>query len=1428
MSVTLHVGLDIGSTTVKCVVLDDNKNIVYGRYERHYLKLRETILEILNDAFKKLGENEITLMIAGSGGIAFARSFEVDFIQEVIAATKGLKTLYPDVDAAIELGGEDAKILYLSDGIEQRMNGTCAGGTGSFIDQMATLLHTDASGLNTLAAGHRQIYPVAARCGVFAKTDVQPLLNEGASKEDIAASIFQSVVIQTIGGLACGRPIRGKVAFLGGPLHFLPELRKRFAETLKLTEENTVVPQNGQLFIAMGAALASAELPSRSFALFVQKLKKIRSLNLDETERLDPLFATEEDRRAFDVRHQAASVKRGTLESYKGKCFLGLDAGSTTTKAALIGEDGTLLYTWYGGNKGKPLESARTILRELYSRLPEEASIAWSAVTGYGEGLLKAGLKVDVGEIETVAHFRAAEFFCPGVDFILDIGGQDMKCLRIKDGVIDSILLNESCSSGCGSFLETFSQSLGMPVEEFAAAASTSKKPVDLGSRCTVFMNSRVKQSQKEGATVSDIAAGLALSVVKNALFKVIKIRKAEDLGEKIVVQGGTFYNDAVLRSFELLTGREAVRPDIAGIMGAFGAALIAKERYTEGLSSSLLKGEALEGLQMKTSMARCGLCSNACLLTISTFGGRERYVTGNRCERGAGGGKKKNELPNLFDYKYRRVFDYAPLEPEKAARGEIGIPRVLNMYENYPFWFTFLTKLGYRVVLSSPSSSALYEKGIETMPSESVCYPGKLVHGHIADLVDKGLKRIFYPAITHEIKEQEGANNHFNCPIVTSYPEVIKNNMDELRHKSIHFMKPFVPFYHKKRLTQRLFEEFREQGVSLAEVREGVEAASSELESFKKEIRQKGEEAAALIEAKGGRGVVLAGRPYHLDPAIHHGIPELITSLGLAVLTEDSIAHLGKVERPLRVVDQWAYHSRLYAAASFVALRNDLELVQLNSFGCGLDAVTTDQVQEILNRHHKMYTTLKIDEGNNLGAARIRLRSLLAAMDERERNNITFTRDVKMPPRLVFTKEMKYTHTILAPEMSPIHFQFVQEAFRTSGYRMVVLPKCGKSSVEEGLKYVNQDACYPAIMVIGQLVEALKSGEYDLDNTSVIISQTGGGCRATNYIGLLRKAIVDAGFGNIPVLSLSAQGLETHPGFKLTPALIHRAIRGVLYGDLLMRVLYQTRPYEKEKGAANRLYEKWAQECKNAMHEISLKSFNERVRRIVEEFDQLPLTGQVKPKVGLVGEILVKFHPAANNYIVDLLENEGAEAVMPDLLDFFLYSAYNSDFKYRSLAGSFKSHWIGKAAIAAIEWYRKSMKKALSESRSFHPPKSIQELAQGASRILSLGNQTGEGWFLTAEMVELIESGVKNIVCMQPFACLPNHVTGKGMIKELKRQYPGANIVAVDYDPGASEVNQLNRIKLMLSSAFEEIRHTEEKKQSSAKECLWSDTARA
>jgi len=1420
ISNTLHVGIDVGSTTVKIVVMNENKNIIYTNYQRHFSDTKNTICNVIQELCEKYPENVFTIALTGSGAMSAAKFLKLNFIQEVVACKRAVKKYIPQTDVVIELGGEDAKIIYFDKSIEQRMNGTCAGGTGAFIDQMASLLNTDTQGLNDMAKNHNMIYPIASRCGVFAKTDIQPLINEGAAKEDIAASIFQAVVNQTISGLACGRPIRGKVAFLGGPLTYLPELRNRFIETLHLKDDEILVPDEPHLLVATGAALDSLKSQTVTVHELKQKINDLKSSQDNTTRPIEALFSNEEEYEEFKNRHNLSKVSKGDLLNFNSDCFIGIDAGSTTTKLVVIDKNGAILYSLYGSNEGNPLNSVIKMLEKLYSALPHDAKIRYSGVTGYGEKLIQTALNVDLSEIETIAHYTAAKKFDPEVTSIVDIGGQDMKYIKLKNGAIDNIMLNEACSSGCGSFIETFAKSLNLSISEFVSQALKAKTPVDLGSRCTVFMNSKIKQSQKEGYSVGDISSGLSYSVIKNAIQKVMKIRDVETLGNHIVVQGGTFYNDAVLRAFEKIVGKNVIRPDIAGLMGAYGMALLAKEQFESNLdmeyTSTLATLEDLKHLNVEISHTRCNGCENHCKLTINKFGNGKRYISGNRCEKGSGSITSNSSLPNLIQYKFNRIFDYKPLDEQYAIRGTIGIPRVLNMYEDYPFWFTFLTELGFRVIISEKSTRKTYERGMESMPSESVCYPAKLSHGHIEDLLAKGIKTIFYPCMPYSRKEYEKADNKYNCPIVISYSEVLRNNVEGLKSPDIKFINPFLPF-DRENLVKKVMEleEFKEYNFTKQELIDAVNKAEQEYRKCKADIRSKGQDTVRYIEENNLKGVVLAGRPYHVDPEINHGIDTLITSLGLCVLTEDSISNLAEVKRPLRVVDQWMFHSRLYAAADFVGKHDNLELIQLNSFGCGVDAVTTDQVEEILSSYNKMYTLIKIDEVNNLGAVRIRIRSLIASMNKRMNEKHEKAIGDYEIKKKIFTKEMRKDYTILIPQMAPVHFEMLESALGACGYKAVLLRECTQHTVEVGLKYVNNDACYPSILVTGQMIEALQSGKYDLNKTALIISQTGGGCRATNYIGFIRKALKDAGFGDIPVISFNFAGMEKMPGFKLSPGIIERLIKGIVYGDLLQKMLYKNRPYEINKGETQRLYNEWMLRCKGFVAKSSIKEFKQSIYDMVNAFEKIELdTSFKKPKVGIVGEILIKYHHFGNNFVIDLLEKEGAEVVLPDFMGFVKFMATHKTTFNTLLNTNKTSSKVCKIIIKLIDILEKDTRAALASSKkNYLQPCDIWHLQDKVKDILSIGNQTGEGWFLTAEMIEYIENDIPNIVCVQPFACLPNHVVGKGVIKTIREKFPFANVSPVDYDPGASEANQANRIKLMMSVAKDNLELIEKEK---------------
>ena len=976
----LRVGIDIGSTTVKVVVLDENKKLLFRSYERHYSKARERACETLRSIRDMLAGQKVKLVVTGSAGLGVAKAAGLDFVQEVYATAAAVNAYIPDTDAVIELGGEDAKIIFFGGALEERMNGSCAGGTGAFIDQMATLMNVTVSELDELSLKHEKIYPIASRCGVFAKSDIQPILNQGGRKEDVAASIFQAVVDQTVAGLTQGRELKGKIVFLGGPLHFLMGLRERFVKTLQLDEEHAIFPEDGDCFAAMGAALCSTDFESRPFEELLKLLEESRGATT-VVDTMPPLFQNQAEYDAFTARHNTSTPPQADIATYTGDAYLGIDAGSTTTKMALITPDGGLLYTYYHSNLGNPVAIVLEQLKEIYKLCGDRITIKGSAVTGYGEDLIKNAFSCDLGLVETVAHYRAAAHFNPDVDFIIDIGGQDMKCFKIRNGAVDSIMLNEACSSGCGSFIETFAKALGYSIADFAKIGLFAKHPVNLGSRCTVFMNSSVKQAQKDGASVEDISAGLSISIVKNAVYKVIRAANADDLGRHIVVQGGTFYNDAVLRAFEQELGRNVTRPTISGIMGAFGAALAARNLGLE--QSTLLSAEALQSFSHTAKPVTCNLCTNHCSLTVNTFDGGRRFISGNRCSRPLG--KAKVELPDLYNYKYKKLRSLEGKGSGDGSRGRIGIPFGLNMYENLPFWFELFTALNFEVVLSPESSRKLYIKSQRTIPSDTVCYPAKLLHGHVVALVEKGVDAIFYPCMSYNFDEKTSDNN-YNCPVVAYYPELLAANVPDL--KQVRFLDPYVGLHRPKDYERIGAQWFRDTfGVPKKEAAAAIRRAYAAYDAYKEDIRATGQAYIDQARREGRPIIVLAGRPYHIDPEINHGINDLITSFGFVLVSEDAVA-FHEDYAPRKVLNQWTFQSRMYNAARYVCEQPDMQLIQLVSFGCGTDAITGDEVRSILEDGGKLYTQLKIDDISNLGAVKIRVRSLMAAMDERKKNN--------------------------------------------------------------------------------------------------------------------------------------------------------------------------------------------------------------------------------------------------------------------------------------------------------------------------------------------------------------------------------------------------------------------------------------------------------
>ena len=1407
------LGLDIGSTTVKLALLDTEGMVIETMYRRHGTAVRATLSALLDELAQKYPLLPVRCAITGSGALDLGQALSLPFEQELLAKARAVSAAAPQTSVAVELGGEDAKLLYLGQDVELRMNESCAGGTGAFIDQMARLLSTDAQGLNELAAQHTTLYPIASRCGVFAKTDIVPLLNGGVAREDIAASIFQAVVEQTIGGLACGRPIEGTVAFLGGPLHFLPVLKKLFIAALHLEDDEIACLPHAQCAAAHGAALCMKDRQGETPLVRLDELaRQARNLACEAlpplTKALPRFFRDPAEYETFRKRHSDDRLPRCDLSKATGPLYLGLDLGSTTVKAALIDAQQRMLASCYVSNGGNPLQVLLPPLADMLEQIPPQAWLAGTAATGYGAQLAEAALKLDCVTVETLAHFKAAHRIVPEVSYVIDIGGQDMKCLKAENGVIADVSLNEACSAGCGAFLESFALGLGMRMEEFVEAALYAEHPADLGSRCTVFMNSKVTQAQKEGMKAADIAAGLCYSVVRNALDKVLRIKDTDELGQHVVVQGGSFLNDALLCAMERTLGHSVHRPASSGLMGAYGAALTALEACPDNeVRYSPLTAEGLRNFEMRSRSFRCRDCGNNCLLTETRFSHGTRHFSGNRCDKFANTtGKKSAAGQNLYDWKRQRLFHYDPLPLERAPRGVLGIPRVLTVYSHYPFWFTLFTSLGFRVELSPPTSRALFARGLASVPSQSVCYPAKLAHGHVLSLVEKGISRIFMPCIPRESKEFEEMCDAFSCPVACGYPQVVRENLPELVNGKAFMYAPFVNLNHTGSLVRNLCQEM---DLPRGEVRAAVRVARQEQENYLRELRDEAEKLYAATRRQGGTLVVLAGRPYHADPQVHHGLPDFIASLGATVISEDALPRhwLRKIPVPgLRVRNQWTYPARLYRAASWAAQGEHgacrVELVQLTSFGCGLDAITSDQIREQLHQHGKLYTLIKMDEGNALASARIRIRSLLAVAEGRGKGVQTV-----IPPPLapVFSKKDARSHLILVPQMAPLHFPLITEGIVGSGHMVKLLPTVTSEAISLGQAYVNNDACYPAIVAIGQLLHALQSGEHDPHRTALLLSQTCGPCRASNYPALLRKALLECGFASVPVLTMSTSGVDSHPGFSPSRAMLHKMVLGMLAGDMLQRLSLHTQTYERRAGDTAERVEHWLRTLTPIVRHGDDLAFRRSMERLVRDFEQIGCDVDHRPRVAVVGEILLTYHPDANRHIVDIIRQEGGEPLLPDITNFMLYCLRDSIYDWQSQGGSALGALGSTLAIKKVENLRKSMREALARSPLAHrvmPVAHLDTLARMGESMLSLGNAAGEGWLLPAEMLEFLNHGAKDILCLQPFGCLPNHVVGRGAFKTVRRAAPQANIMAIDYDPGSSEANQLNRIRLFMAIA--------------------------
>ena len=1399
-------GIDIGSTTVKLVICNSSADAVFSRYRRHHSRTRETLRTMLQEALSALGDVNVAAAFTGSAGMGLAETYGFPFIQEMVASSQLIRHRWPEVKTFIEIGGEDSKVIFFEDMAppDIRMNGSCAGGTGAFIDQMAVLLDVSIEDFDLLAQRSAAVHPIASRCGVFAKTDVQSLLSNHVPKEDIAASIFHAVALQTAATLFRGRQVEKKALLAGGPLGFFRGLRCAFMDVLGLDERADVAATaHPELIAALGASLHSSNRASTiPIKIFLKKLEKVEKRRV-KTATLPPLFTSKEEFISWQERHEQRVVEKADLRDLNGEdCFLGIDSGSTTTKIILMDSRNRVALSHYSPNSGDPVEAVRSGLRSFGTALTAAGitiRIARTAVTGYGEDLIRAAFGVDDGIVETMAHYRAARTFSPQVSFILDVGGQDMKAVFIKNHAVSDIQVNEACSSGCGSFIETFARSLNCDIAQFAQLACQSDAPFDLGTRCTVFMNSRVKQAQREGASISDISAGLAYAVVKNSLYKVLKLTDVQLLGDHIVTQGGAFRNPAVLRAFEMLTGKEVARPDIAELMGAYGAAITARENYfsEKTRQSSFVGFQPTESGTGSRELLNCKGCENKCRIVRIRFPNGRNYFTGNRCEnRFSNRARTGRKGVNLAAVKVKLLFD-RPLEPAGKPILSFGIPRALNMYENFPFWSAYLTACGFRVVLSSPSTTELFERGVPAVMSDNICFPGKLAHGHIMDLINRKVDRIFYPNVVYEQKEHLSSCNSFNCPVVTGYPDVIRSASNTEGLHGIPLDSPAVSFRDTTLLEKQLFHFVKPFGVkrlsSNLAVRQALEAQSD----FRRRLLEMGGNLIAKAEKEARRMVVLSGRPYHVDPLINHGIPELLACYGVDVVTEDALP-LNDWEslRQNAILTQWAYANRIIAAAEYVGNKKNMYMVQLASFGCGLDALSSDEARCILEKKNQSYTMIKIDEMANLGAVKIRLRSLLEA----DRGGKDCVAPLSVYPLCGKGGRKK----IIVPWISPMYSPLVAPAFAACGLPAEVLAPPDRQSVELGLRYVNNDLCYPAVIIIGDIIKAFRSGQYDPEQTAIVFPQTFGQCRASSYLPLMEKALQCAGYEKVEVLSLSITSGDLQIDLPIDKkAFLKKLALELIFADALARLYYAMVPREIIKGRAEAIHRKYLERI--AEDPADFDSLLILLERAVAEFNSLEATNAAIPVVGVLGEIYVKYNAFANNHIVEWLLEQGLEVRIPPLFSFFMQFFTNEAFNQRAfLKRSLKNRVACTLADHYVRYLLQRVETAMKPFRYHQESIGLGKLAEEASRTVSLVNQAGEGWLLTAEMIAMLQCGINHIVCVQPFGCLANHITGKGISRRLKQRYPRANLLFLDMDAGHSEVNLLNRLHLLVAAVKE------------------------
>lgn len=1388
-----RIGIDIGSTTIKVAIIDPNGDLLFSVYERHQANVKGALMRVMQEAASMGAGQEVAINVTGSVGMWVSDAFSLPFIQEVVCATKYVKERHAEVRTIIDIGGEDAKIVFLKQGesIDLRMNGNCAGGTGSFIDQMAVLLNRSIEDIDRLAQNATHIYPIASRCGVFSKTDIQNLIAKNVSPEDIAASIFRAVAVQTVTTLSKGNKIDPKILFCGGPLTFIKSLRKAFSEQLNIPESEFITPDNGNIVPAYGAALAAEKQFSfDNLRHAIENEKDHNTLHAG----LPALFGSQNEYDKWREEKSINNITQAQITSATKQLFVGIDSGSTTTKIVATGADGEILFTFYSPNNGEPIATVKRGLEQLKALCRSRGAIptiAGSCSTGYGEELIKSAFGLGGGIVETIAHYMAAKRLNADCSFILDIGGQDMKAIFVENGTLTRIEINEACSSGCGTFIEAFASSLNMPLDEFVRQAALAQSPCDLGTRCTVFMNSKVKQALREGATLGDIASGLSFSVVKNCLYKVLKLNNTATLGDKIVLQGGTMRNDAIVRAFEIETGRSVCRSNFPELMGAYGCALHAISESNQAISLD----DLISVCNYHTSQSECKGCLNRCYIKKYTFPGDRRYYSGNKCENifnNYPAGHNKGE--NIYDYKLDLLFNR---EGKNTKGTTIGIPRVLNFYENYPFWHTLFEECRLRVVLSDPSDFLNYEHSVHNVMSDNICFPAKLVHSHIDNLTGKGVDRIFMPFVGYE-KMEKGSLNSYNCPIVSGYNEVIKSSCQT----TIPIDSPAITFKDKKLLERQCGEYLKALGVDGKVIRKALTKANQEQKDFQDKLLTASLGGYMQAHEKGELTILLAARPYHSDPLVQHKISDIIASMGVNVISEDIVRNddMADIGEQSDLVKQWSYINRILRAAEFVAqYPSDIHFVQITSFGCGPDAFLVDEVQSILRRSGKSLTLLKVDDINNVGSLKLRVRSLVESL--MLNNSYTRAKSSRLTTKN-FEREDS-SRTIILPYFTDYISPLIAPIFALSGYRAITLPKSDSASVEFGLRYANNEVCYPATLVVGDILKYLHSCD-NLENIAVGITQTGGQCRASNYISLIKKGLVESGFANVPVVgvTLGESMQNNQPGFSLNwLKILPIAIASILFGDTLSKFYHSAVVREHNKGDAHRIKERYLRLARVYIKHNSPSGLYNLIAKAAKEFDSVIDKSITRPKVGVVGEIYLKFHSFANKDIVEWLVDNNLEVVPPILLDFFMQSFVNRKVQIQSkLAKSSTPLWVDKILFDMVSRKIKLANKMASSYSLYTPFTDIFEHSKNGEQIVSLVNQFGEGWLLPAEIVSFAQTGVNNVVCLQPFGCIANHIVSRGVEKKMKSLYPELNLLSLDFDSGVSDTNITNRLLLFKS----------------------------